>query len=286
MKAGVIEGPYYNLNSLNYTSPCLAPRHGIWEERGEAVSPSVRNIDDLHFEGQNDVTGTMSSHKPTDVDALVAQARAATIRFGHVHLIGWKSDFSKAFKQVPSSPCQMEDFVICQYDPVNKCPAYFKTFSQLFGGKSAPLNFSRFPEWKAEVLATLWSVPATSCVDDVIAIERMSTADTARDAWFCLTIATGWLISIEKTPPPSRRFIVIGVCLDLRPWPVPDPLASVTEKRLQALDATIRKMISRVGTSKLPGGKTGVYNHRCLRKSRAGKATTGNQSCIFSCKGH
>jgi len=185
----------------------------------------------------------MSSHKPTDVDGLVAQVRAATVRFGHVHLIGWKSDFSKAFKQVPSSPCQIEDFVICQYDPVNKCVAYFKTFSQLFGGKSAPLNFSRFPEWKAEILATLWAIPSSSCVDDVIAIERMSTADTARDAWFCLTKSTGWLISIEKSPAPSRRFIVIGVCLDLRPWPRSDPLVSVTEKRLEALTAIIRKIL-------------------------------------------
>ena len=105
------------------------------------------------------------------------------------------------------------------------------------------MNFSRLLEWKAEVLATLWSVPATSCVDDVIAIERMSTADTARDAGFCLTNSTGWLISLEKSPAPSRRFIVIGVCLDLRPWPGSDPLVSVTEKRLEALDATIRKIL-------------------------------------------
>jgi hypothetical protein len=105
------------------------------------------------------------------------------------------------------------------------------------------LNFSRFPEWAAEIMASLWAVPATSCVDDVISVERSSTADSARDAWICFTSETGWLISLEKAPLPSKRFIVIGVCLDLRPWPSSDPLVSVTEKRLQALDATIRKIL-------------------------------------------
>jgi hypothetical protein len=108
---------------------------------------------------------------------------------------------------------------------------------------SAPLNFSRYPEWAAEVMASLWAVPTTDCVDDVISVERVSTAASAREAWICFTSETGWLISMEKSPEPSKRFIVIGVCLDLRPWPMSDPLVSVTEKRLQALDATIRKVL-------------------------------------------
>jgi len=243
VKAGVICGPFYDLCDLKFGLPCLAPRHGIWEEHGEAVAPSVRNIDDLLFGEQNDVTGTMSSHKPTDVDALVAQVRAATVRFGCDELIGWKSDYSKAFKQVPSSPGQIEDFVVCQHDPHMQCPAYFKTFSQLFGGKSAPLNFSRYPEWASEVMSSLWAVPATSCVDDAISVERASTASSAREAWICFTSLTGWKISMEKSPEPSKRFIVIGVCLDLRPWPNSDPLVSVTEKRLESLDAIIRRIL-------------------------------------------
>ena len=59
----------------------------------------------------------------------------------------------------------------------------------------------------------------------------------------CLTSTTGWLSSLEKSPAPSQRFVVIGVCLDLRPWPVTDPLVSVTEKRVQALETTIRKIL-------------------------------------------
>ena len=203
----------------------------------------MRNIDDLLFVGQKYVTGTLSSHKPTDVDGLVSQVIAATERFGHIDLIAWKSDFSKAFKQVPSSPRQIEDFVICQHAPSFNCPAFFRTLSQLLGGKSAPLNFSRFPEWKAEILASLWAVPATSCVGDVISIERSSTADSGREVWMCLTSATGWLMSLVKSPPPSRQFVVIGVCLDLRPWPMSDPLVSVAEKRLQALDTTMWKIL-------------------------------------------
>ena len=242
--AGVIDGPVYNLKSLSLVSPCLAPGVGIWEEHGDATCASVRNIDDLLFGGQNDVTGTMNSHRPTDVDGLVAQVRATTVRFGLELLIGWKSDYSKAFKQVPSSPLQIEDFVVCQFDPHMERPAFFMTYSQLFGGKSAPLNFSRYPEWTTEILAILWAVPASSCVDDVICVERASTAESGRNAWMCLTSCTGWLISMEKSPPPSKQFVVIGVSLDLRPWPISDPLVSVTMKRLQALDTTVRKILA------------------------------------------
>ena len=59
----------------------------------------------------------------------------------------------------------------------------------------------------------------------------------------CLTSATGWLISLEKSPLPSKQFVVIGAHLDLRPWLMSDPLVSVTEKKLQALDTTILKIL-------------------------------------------
>ena len=123
--------------------------------------PSEMSTDDLLFGEQNLCAGTCNAHKPTDVDALVAQGRAATETFRTSKLKGWKSDYSKAYKQVPNDPFQVFLFIICQWCPAEMKVAYYVAFSQLFGGKSTPLNFSRYPAWGCEILSTAWAVPAS-----------------------------------------------------------------------------------------------------------------------------
>ena len=53
VKAGCLLGPFESLEAVPFQEPSLAPRHGIWELHGEAVQPTVRNIDDLLAGGQN-----------------------------------------------------------------------------------------------------------------------------------------------------------------------------------------------------------------------------------------
>ena len=60
------------------------------------------------------------------------------------------------------------------------------TFSQVFGSRNAPLNFSRHPAWACQVMASLIAVPMTHCVDDVIVIEDTDFIDSGREAWFCI----------------------------------------------------------------------------------------------------
>ena len=94
---------------------------------------------------------------------------------------------------------------------------FFLAYSQLFGSKSAPLNFSRYPAWFVDVLAFLFAVPLSYCVDDMIPIERAAVIDSGRAAWMLVSRLCGWLISEKKSPPPAGIFNVIGVSLDLRP---------------------------------------------------------------------
>ena len=181
------------------------------------------------------------------MDGLVSQARAVSEAFPDEPLSGWCSDFAKAFKQVPGDPNQIGYIVIAQWDPRLQRVALFACHSQVFGSKSAPLNFSRYPAWCMQVLAVAWAVAATHCVDDVISMERTSTVQSAREAWLLLASLCGWLVSLEKSPLPSVRFTVIGVYIDLKNF-----TAMVTQRRIEALKDMIDTII---GSKRLSSGQ-------------------------------
>jgi len=243
VRAGVLDGPFMSLEATGLTNPCVVPRHGILEMHGDSTAASVRNIDDLLVGEQNMTVGTLTAHRPTDADGLVAQVRAISEKFPRSRLKTWKSDFSKAFKQVPSCPTQVEYVVVAQYSPIEKCVVYFIVYSQVFGGKSAPLNFSRYPALLMVCMAYLYLAPMTHCVDDVICIEIAETIDSSRSGWMTLTSLSGWLISQEKSPEPSSKMNVIGVCLDLTRTPSEEPFLYVTWARLQSLDKMILQIL-------------------------------------------
>lgn len=243
VRAGPMIGPFMNLQSVPVTEPSIAPRHGIWECHGESIAPSVRNIDDLLMGEQNLTAGTVSAHRPTDVDALVAQTRAAATAFGTSKLAAWCSDFSKAFKQIPGVPSQMHHVVVAQWSPVFLQAVFFLCMCQLFGSKSAPLNFSRYPTWCCEVMAFIFAVPMTHCVDDMISVEREDTAASARQAWLLFAELCGWLVSMEKSPPPSALLNVIGVILDLRSFPAGEIFVRISNKRVTTITDTISMIL-------------------------------------------
>ena len=79
-ECGVLVGPFGSLQEVPFDDVALVPRHGIWEQHGEAIAPSCRCIDDMLQGCQNDTVGTVSSHRPTDPDGLVSQVRAVRRR--------------------------------------------------------------------------------------------------------------------------------------------------------------------------------------------------------------
>ena len=72
----------------------------------------------------------------------------------------------KAYKQVPGCSYQLRLAVIVMWSVTMACPVFFVPLCQLFGGKSPPLNFARFPAWLCEMAAALFALAASQCVDD------------------------------------------------------------------------------------------------------------------------
>jgi len=123
-------------------------------------------------------------------------------------------------------------------------PVFFMALCQMFGGKSPPLNFARYPAWLCECASTLFALPITHCVDDVIGIEPASLALAGNIAFKLLCEATGWKISAAKSPLPEEVFVVIGVKLDLSGVPEHEAKLEVTEKRVEQLTKTIQTIQS------------------------------------------
>ena len=197
----------------------LLPRRPIWECHGSQEVSSCRNIDDALVGEQNDTVGLYSVHRPWTVDNLAEAGRRVAERFPDSELGGFTSDFGGAYRQVPASPTQAESFGIVTWDPERLRIVVFLAVAQLFGSRSAPLNFSRFPDWCSFCCAALFCISMGQCVDDLISIERWSTVSSARTAWLLFAKLCGWDIPLAKSPEPSQRFRALGVCVVLTDLP-------------------------------------------------------------------
>ena len=80
------------------------------------------------------------------------------------------------------------------------------------------------------------------CVDDMISVEPSELADSGRFTFIDLCRLTGWAISVEKSPPPSDIFVVIGIELVLSAVPDGEAAIRVTTKRIEQLTAILLKI--------------------------------------------
>ena len=135
---GVLLGPFEVGEDFAIGDACHVPRRGIWELHGGATEPTCRVIDDLLFGEHISTVERFSSHRPTDVDGLVAQVRAVATRFPHRAMSGWPIDFAKAYEQVLGDPAQFRCVVVAQWCPYRCRPILWVARSQLFGGSSSP----------------------------------------------------------------------------------------------------------------------------------------------------
>eukprot|EP00972_Heterocapsa_arctica_P091579 13509631-Heterocapsa_arctica.AAC.1 len=85
-------------------------------------------------------------------------------------------------------------FVITTWDPDRQRHAFMPAVTQLFGSNTAPLNFTRIPDFCTYAASFLMFIPFVHCVDDMLSAERCVTADSAYSSWRFLAAACGWNI--------------------------------------------------------------------------------------------
>ena len=166
-------------------------------------------IDDCKIPGLNVESATTSAHRPLDLDAWCAMLRLVALRFPD-RLHQFASDFKAAYRQVPSCPRLLLDFIIVTWDPVKGKQAFAIATCQLFGSGNAPLNFCRFQEACCRWLSLFLGVVCGHCVDDVLAVERSSTCSSAYLSWRSLAMLCGWDVPDSKSPPPAADIQTLG----------------------------------------------------------------------------
>ena len=111
------------------------------------MEPTCRNIDDALVGEQNSSVGVTAVHRPATVDTLVAGGRRVSEQFPRDELSGFTSDFGGAYRQVAATPEQARLVGVTTWDADNEQTVVGLAVAHLFGGMSAPLNFSRYQAW-------------------------------------------------------------------------------------------------------------------------------------------
>ena len=94
-------------------------------------------------------------------------------------------------------------------------------------------------------MAACFAVAMSSCIDDVVSLERTATVATAYLTWRTLCDLLGWGVPDSKSPPPERSFMVLGIFLDLSGTPTGAFWIMITEQRLEKLCWLIQDYLSR-----------------------------------------
>ena len=95
-----------------------------------------------------------------------------------------------------------------------------------------------------EALAVLFAVPASHCVDDMIGIDLADVVRSGWESWRALAKVSGWEVGDDKSPPPSQKFVVIGVDLDMSDTPVGPAVLSISGKRVAVLTQLLHYFLS------------------------------------------
>ena len=239
-ESGALIGPFSSLSSCSLPVR-LVPRFPIWEQHGGG-EVKVRNIDNMLEGGQNAAAGTQYTHVPATLDDLAAIVRAWGDLLPDAPLAGFPSDFAAAYRQVTADPEQAHLCAVATWNTEEQHVVFGLAVAQLFGGKSAGLNFARVPAWCCRVLAYLFAAPFVHCVDDMLCIEPDSRAYSAFQSWRELARLCGWDIPDRKSPPPSPSFVALGGLIDLAPLPDADALIKITQLRAKNLRNELKEI--------------------------------------------
>ena len=245
LNLNMVEGPFRSLGECGFGVARTVRRFGIWECHGGAAEWTCRVIDDLLDGGQNSTAGAFWTHRPCDLDQWCALLRLVADKFLNLPLSQFTSDFAKAYKQVPLAPWCQCYVVLVQWSPEWQAPAFFISRTQLFGGRTAPINFARYATWCGDILAVLAAIALAQCVDDLLSAEPEATIASAFIMWRGFAEVCGWDVPDSKSPPPENIRRLLGAVSDLSWTPFSPPCLWIAEERSEKIILTLRSMLEK-----------------------------------------
>ena len=106
-------------NEIPFLLFCLVRRHGLWEQLGESITPSVRVLCWMTFLKVDRTKLWISNytHRLATLDSVSGTLRVLGETFG-CNLMMFCSDLSRAFKEILAVDSLQKNTVIVQWDLV------------------------------------------------------------------------------------------------------------------------------------------------------------------------
>ena len=143
--------------------------HGLWNQHGEPLVPTVRVVDDVLGGGQ-DAVGNQYTHRLATLFSVSHSLRAVAELFNE-EIAQFDSDFAKTFRLVLSVEFLAAFDRDCPIRTIPQMSCVYDSIVQTLGGRSTPLIFARYPAWCRRVLAGVAGTPVEHGVDDMMGAE-------------------------------------------------------------------------------------------------------------------
>ena len=216
----------------------------------EELEYKIRNI--FNARKMNELTQSLSTYVPNthgDVSVIIIYYVGLLVNFGFDYtMLGWPSDFAKAYRQMPIPLLQVLFAGTCYWDydvlPRPGRQRYGFYTSLPFGSSLAPAGWGELVVALAFIMARLLLAIITHCVDDVANFEPEETVSSARSAFIQICELLGLTLDMVKSLTPRAEFIYLGLEL-LLPSSVGrrELCLRITEARCAKLLAQIRKIL-------------------------------------------
>ena len=186
------------------------------------TAPKIRNI--CNEKTLNDIATSLATYIPNthgDVAAILLYWLSLFKKFAtHFHFLGWPSDFTGAYRQMPLHILHilLSATVFWDYRKKKRRFAYYRSLP--FGSSLAPAEWSEVVVALTHIMGRIFLAILTHCVDDVCNLEPDATVASAREAFLFLCRKLGFVLDMEKSLLPCDEFIYLGLKL-LLPASIP-----------------------------------------------------------------
>ena len=173
----------------------------------------IRNI--FNARKMNELTQSFSTYVPNthgDVSVIILYYIELLVSFGFQYtILGWPSDFAKAYRQMPIPLLQVIFAGTCYWDYKLHRQRYGFYTSLPFGSSLAPAGWGELVVALAVIMARLLLAIITHCVDDVANFEPEETVASARSAFIQICELLGLTLDMVKSLTPRAEFIYLGL---------------------------------------------------------------------------